>query len=278
MAAHLASLISAALVAAASLTSLTLGPETVYGIDEQAALAVVQGFAGVLVPGVLARDAVHCFLGLPALLVTQWRAWRGSLAGLLLWPGPLIFVLHSYAAHLAGTPFNELFLVSATLVVLSACTTVSVIARIDRELVHRRLATTAPARALALVLLALGLYTFGQAASGTLAAAVASTVPVEPLPRPVWAADLTVKVPALLIGGVLVWRRAPLGYAIAGGLLFGFGLAPLGYAGIMALQPVLTGSPIDSATGASLLGSAVVTFVPLAFMLRGAGSGHHERL
>jgi len=274
---HLASLVSAGLIAAASLTSLTLGPETLYGTDESAALGVVRGFAGVLVPGFLARDAVNLFFGLPVLLVTQWWTWRGSLAGLLLWPGALLFVLYTYASYLAGAPFNELFLAYATLVVLSASATVSVLARMDRVRVRQHLAPTVPARALALVLLALALLTLGQAASGALAAAVASAVPVEPLPRHIWTTDLTVKVPALLIGGVLVWRQLALGYATVGGLFFGFGLASLGDAAIVALQPVLTGTPLDLATVVIPLVSSAISLAMLASVLRGAGWGHRER-
>jgi hypothetical protein len=51
------------------------------------------------------------------------------------------------------------------------------------------------------------------------------------------------EVPAVLIGGVLLWRRATLGYVAGVRLLLQFGLTPSGLAAIMALQPALTAEP-----------------------------------
>jgi hypothetical protein len=92
----------------------------------------------------------------------------------------------------------------------------------------------------------------------------------------VWTTDLAIGVPATLIGGVLLWRGAALGYVVAAGLLFAFGLTPIALAAILALQPWLTGSVIDGATIVGLLVFAAVAFVPLGFFVRGARAGRQS--
>jgi hypothetical protein len=89
------------------------------------------------------------------------------------------------------------------------------------------------------------------------------------MPRHVWTADLAIGVPATLAGGVLLWRRTPLGYTVAAGLLLAFGLTPIALAASFALQPWLTGAAIDVATIVGLLGFAGVAFAPLVFFARG---------
>jgi hypothetical protein len=93
----------------------------------------------------------------------------------------------------------------------------------------------------------------------------------------VWIVDLTIEVPAVLIGGVLLWRRATLGYVVGAGLLLQFGLTPTGLAAIIALQPVLTGSPIDVGAIAGLLIFSAVCFATLTFFVRGAASVGAQR-
>ena len=41
-------------------------------------------------------DALNLVVGLPILLVSMWLARRGSLIGLLCWPGALFYILYVY--------------------------------------------------------------------------------------------------------------------------------------------------------------------------------------
>jgi len=101
--------------------------------------------------------------------------------------------------------------------------------------------------------------------------ALSGVAPIEPVAHRVWVADLALGAPATLIGGVLLWRRAALGYVTGAGLLFSFSVTPVELAAMLALQPQLTASPIDGATITGLLIFAAVSFAPLAFFLRGSG-------
>lgn len=67
-------------------------------------------------PGFLAHDGFNLVVGLPILLGSLWLARRGSLIGLLLWPGALFYVLYTYALYVVGAPFSALFLPYVALV------------------------------------------------------------------------------------------------------------------------------------------------------------------
>ena len=182
----------------------------------------------------------------------------------------MFYVLYTYALYLVGVPFGPLFLGYVLLVVVSAYTIIGVVTSINHAAVRERLSSVIPARTIGGILVALALLTVGQDGGGAIATARGGGSQAEPLARHVWTVDLTIGVPATLIGGVLLWRRAALGYVVAAGLLFAFGLTPLALAAIFAMQPWLTGSAIDAGTIVGLLVFAAVAYVPLGFFARGA--------
>lgn len=67
------------------------------------------------------------------------RARRGSLIGLLLWPGALFYLAYTYVHYLVGAPFSALFLGYVAIVALSAYTTIGLVASIDRDTARQRL-------------------------------------------------------------------------------------------------------------------------------------------
>ena len=268
--AYVATLMVAALIAIVSVAGLRWGSAGLYGDDRSVVAGVTPSTAGVLVSGFLAHDGFNLVVGLPVLLGVLWLARRGSLMGLLLWPGALYYVLYTYALYLLGAPFRALFLLHVALVSLSAFTTIAVVASVDGEAVRRRLAGIVPARTVGGLLVGLACLTLAQDAGGAVVSALAGIGPAEPIARHVWTVDLVVEVPAVLLGGVLLWRRQSLGYVAGAGLLLQFGLTPLGLAAILALQPILTSSPLNVGTIVGVLIFSVVSFVPLAFFVRGA--------
>jgi hypothetical protein len=251
-----AALLLAALTALVSAAGLLLAPARLYGGDPS------------LEPVFRGQDAANLLVGLPNLLGSLWLARRGSLGGLLLWPGALYYVLYTYALYLVGAPFNALFLAYVALVVLSAYTTIGVVARIDGDAVRRRL-SRAPARAVGGVLVGVGfLATAGLAA--LVIPALGDPAAVAPLLHARWIVDFTVGNPVLLLGGVLLWRRAGLGYAIAAGLLFLSGVNGVAFAVGGVLGALLTATPIEATVIGVHLAIATVCLALLAVFLRGA--------
>lgn len=267
------SLVVAALMAVASVAGLVLGLAGLYGVDPKLALGVTEAEAGLLLPGFLGQDIFNLIVGVPLLLGSMWLARRGSLVGLLLWPGALFYAMYWYVLYVVGAPFSVLFLLYVPLVTLSAYATIALVSSIDGEQVRRRLAGTVPARVVGGVLVVLALLTLAQDAGGALVTALAGDAPAASAARHVWIADLALEVPAVLVGGALLWRRRPLGYVAGAGLLLQYGLTPLGLVASMVLQSVLTASPLDVSTSVALLVFSVVCFVPLAFFVRGVARG-----
>jgi hypothetical protein len=58
------------------------------------------------VSGDIGTDTLNLTVGLPILLGSMWFAWRGSLIGLLCWPGALFYVLYVYTFYVLDMPFN----------------------------------------------------------------------------------------------------------------------------------------------------------------------------
>ncbi len=269
--AYASTLLVALIMAGVSAVGLVQG-SALYRVDPKVAAGVSTSTAGVILPGFLAHDAFNLFVGLPILLALLWLARRGWLIGVLLWPGALFYVLYTYTTYLVGSPFTVLFLPYASLVVLSAYTIIGLIASIDGEPVRQRLAGSVPARTVGGLLIGLAFLTMAQDAGGALTTALGGAAPIIVAARHVWTADLVLEVPAVLLGGVLLWRRETLGFVAGAGLLFQFGVTPVALAVMIALQPILTGSPIDAASIVGLLVFAAVSFAPLAFFVRGAVS------
>jgi hypothetical protein len=206
-------------------------------------------------------DAANLIIGLPALLVAMRLARRGYLIGLLLWPGALFYVLYTYALYLVGGPFDLLFFGYVALVTLSGWSLISIVASIDGEEVRRRLAvTTARSVGGALVVIAMLAYAGLTAAAVSSLGSPANAVGM----RPQWVVDYALGTPALLLGGALLWRRAPLGYVVGPGLLLVSGLNGLAFSASAVLDSLLAGRSIESAVVVVHLGISGVSFALLA--------------
>lgn len=256
--AYLASLVVAVLMTIVSIAGVLLTPGRLYGGDP----ALSSVFVG--------QDAANLVVGLPILLGSAYLARRASLVALLVWPGALFYVLYTYALYLVGAPFNALFLAYVALVVLAAYTTIGVVASIDGEAVRARLGK-APARTIGGVLLGVGLL----ATLGLLALvlpALGEPALVDPLLHARWIVDFTFGNPVLFAGGVMLWRRAGLGYATAAGLLFLSGENGVAFAVGGVLGALLTQTPIDAPVIAVHLVIATACLAILAYFLRGARS------
>jgi len=75
--------------------------------------------------------------------------------------------------------------------------------------------------------------------------------------------------PAWVIGGVLLWRREPVGYVGGTGLLFSASMLFIGVIGIVLLQAVQSGVPFPLVDVALLLTMGLICFIPFGFFVRG---------
>jgi hypothetical protein len=240
-----------------------------------AMLMTIASVAGLLLQGtvypteelrnwVVANDIFNLVVGLPSLLVTMWLARRGKLIGLLCWPGMLFYVLYVYVAYVIGVPFGLLFLPHLVLATMSAYTLIGLVASIDGQAVCKRLSGSVPARTTGGILLALAILIILRQVA-LIAAAVTGGAAVAPPELAQWIDDFAVACPVLIVVGVELWRRKPLGYIGGAGLLLAYGVLSL------SLVPTMvSASPIDVG-GILIVGiMAALCFVPFAFFVRGS--------
>ena len=163
------------------------------------------------------NDWVTLILALPLLVVALARVRRGSVRGQLLWLGMLGYSTYNYAFYLFGAALNVFFPLYAILLVLSVVGLILALSRIDVSAVAGGFAVRTPVRIIGGVLVGIGVglaclwlaMWAGYAFAGR-------PTPIEPEAfKLVAALDLTVMVPALTTGGILLWRGAAWGFVLA---------------------------------------------------------------
>jgi hypothetical protein len=247
------SIVVALIMTAASVGSL-LFPSNIYPTEE-------------LRQGYLANDVVNFVVGLPILIVTMWLTKRGKLIGLLCWPGALLYTFYNYIAYIFGMPFSWVILLYILLNMLSAYAIFILMKGIEWNKVKDKLAGKIPEKftggflvfyGVAFFLLALSVITGTNADQGTVS-------------KPdigVSIADMVLSA-LLFIGGILLFRRKPLGYVSGMGLLFAASTLFIGVILIVLLQPVLTNAPFVLEDVIVLSGMALICFIPTGLFMRG---------
>ena len=249
--AYLLSLVIAFVMTIASLAGLLYGPSIYPGLEAK------------MLPLFVGQDALNLVVALPMLLGSMWLARRGSLTGLLLWPGALFYVLYDYGYYVLGAPFNAFFLPYIALMTLSAYTMIGIVASIDGGAVRDRLAGTVAPRLAGGFLVVLSLL-FTTLWTLMTISALSNGTSLDPIPHVVVIMDLTVQLPALLVGGILLWRRQPLAYVVAVGLLLQAGVYLAGLSVITIAQEVVTSAPFDPV---AVVSGFVVGAICLALIL-----------
>jgi hypothetical protein len=215
----------------------------------------------------LANDAVTLAIGLPILLGSMWLTRRGQLAGLLFWPGAILFGLYNYLVYLFGMSLNWMFPLYLLIVTLSLYTTIGLLVAIDGQAVKGRLAGRVPER-LGGGFLALLSFGFLTLAIVEIVRAIAGQSAMSRPDLGLRTADFIAGA-AWVIGGVLQWRKQPLGYVAGPALLFQTSNLFIGVIVIVILGPLLFDAPFVLADLVVLSIMSVFALVPLALYLRG---------
>jgi hypothetical protein len=200
----------------------------------------------------------------------MWLARSGKLIGMLSWPGALLFVLYNYIAYTLAVPLNTIFLLYLTLVMLSVYTLIGLAARINGKVVQKSLTGAVPERVAGGVLVGLGLLFFLRAAGVIVNALITGTL-IAQTELAVNTSDLLVS-PALVIGGVLLWRRREFGYVIGLGLLFQASMLFIALIIFLLLQPFLTTAPFVLADVVVIFAMGLICFIPFFLFVRGVVS------
>src|SRR5215203_966272 len=163
------------------------------------------------------NDWVTLVLAVPLLVASLLLARRGSVRGLLLWLGMLAYGAYNYAYYMLGATLNAFFPLYILALVLSVATLILALSRIEVAEIAASFRPKTPVWIvggyLAFIAVGLAFVWMGVWAAYVFAG---QPTPVEPEAfKLVAALDITIMVPALTLGGVLLWRRKAWGYIVA---------------------------------------------------------------
>ena len=168
-------------------------------------------------PAWLGNDLITLIIAVPLLITGMSLARRGSIRGLLLWLGVLAYSALNYAHYLFGATLNAFFLLYVVALALCVAALVVLPARIDAPSVATGFGAKTPARTIGayFVLLGAGFFAAWTGIWGThVFAAWPTPVEAESF-KSIIAVDIMTLVPALVLGGVLLWRHRAWGYLLA---------------------------------------------------------------
>jgi hypothetical protein len=216
----------------------------------------------------LANDLVNLLLGLPILLGCMWLTRRGSLLGLLCWPGALLYTFYNYIAYIFGMSLGWLTLAFVVMVLLSGYVSLDLLRSIDSKAVQSQLAGAVLEKISGGILVLFGV-AFSFLAVGVIAEANQTALQMTDLGVAI--ADIVLST-LLFVGGILLFLRKPLGYVSGMGLLFAASALFIGVILVVLLQPLLTDAPFVVEDVVVLSGMALICFIPTGLFMRGVVS------
>ena len=169
----------------------------------------------------LGNDAITLFLAVPILIVALIYAQRGSLKAGLVWLGVLDYMLYNYAFYLFGAAFNAFFLLYVALLVLSIFALIYGLASLDVAEIGRQFSPRTPVKWIGgyflFVAAGLGFVYVSQSIAFITTGQLPAIINITGHPtNVVFALDLTLLIPWLVLGAVWLIKRQPWGYVIAG--------------------------------------------------------------
>lgn len=218
----------------------------------------------------LTNEFVNLLIGLPILLLSMWRARRGHLDGLLLWPGALLYVLYNYIAYAIGMPLNWLSYIYVALVFLSGYAIFELVRKIDPRTFQGQLGGSILIPISGWILAILGALFLLRALNMLVVAQMHQfRMPVTEIG--VLVADMVLST-IWIAGGVLLILRKPLGIAVGLALLLSASALFLALILYLLLGPALTGLPLNPGDILMVIAMGMVCFVPFYFYLRAVQS------
>ncbi len=171
----------------------------------------------------LGNDAITLFLAVPLLVVALVWSRRGSVRALLVWFGVLDYLLYNYAFYLFGAAFNDFFLVYVALLGLCIFALIFGLANLDVNEMAQHIRERMPRRWIGgyflFVAVGLSFVYLSQSIGFIFTGQVPSIVTTSGHPtNVVFALDLTLLVPWLVLGALWLMKRQPWGMVIVGSL------------------------------------------------------------
>jgi hypothetical protein len=249
-----------------------------------AALVAVAALGGLLLPSTYARetsvwstqaivqDWINLVVVAPWLAITGALARRGSVKARLFLGGALVYTLYSFAIYAFAVHFNRLFLVYCAALGLSCVALVGLGAGFARAGTRGWIIAQAPLRTAGGFLVGIAVLFAALWLKEVLPAVLRGSTPgsigeAGLLVNPVHVLDLSLLLPAMLIAGITLWRRQPLGLVL-GPILLVFAALMTAAVGAMFVVLHQRGLPVDWPAAALFFGLTLASAALLAALLR----------
>jgi len=220
-----------------------------------------------LVQTFLTNDIINLIIGIPILVGSIWFTGREKLAGLLLWPGALLYVIYNYIAYVFGRPFDLFTFVYLALILISAYIIYDLIRKVDSNSVKQQLAGAVGEKIAGWFLLIFGILFILRAVNIFVSASLNQVV-LPPTEIGVSIADIVISI-LWIIGGIFLLRTKPLGYTAGLGLLFAASMLFVGLIIFLIIQPVLTAAPFIPIDFIVVTVMGIILSIPFVIFLRG---------
>ena len=200
-----------------------------------AVLPAIAAGAGVFIPGLyrdnpglvaqaIGQDAITLIVALPTLVIGAFLTSRGSQRARLIWLGVLVYVVYTYASFAFGIRFNPLFLIYVTLLGCSTYALIGGLVTTDWAGIKAAFTERTPVKVVSIFLVVIAglfyLLWLSEAVPASLTGIPPQSVKEDGTPTNViHVLDMAWLLPALLIAAVSLWRKHPIGYALAAALL-----------------------------------------------------------
>jgi hypothetical protein len=166
-------------------------------------------------------DAVTLLIAVPLLAVALALSTMGSARGQVLWIGMLIYAAYTYAYAVFGAVFNDAFLVHIAILSMALFALACAVPNLDRGAIAEALRSDRRARSvgafLAIVGVLQGLLWGFLIVRNAITGELLHDIPVAGQ-HLVFALDLGILMPLLIVSGVLLFRRLPIGYLLGGAM------------------------------------------------------------
>lgn len=158
------------------------------------------------------NDMVTLFIVVPMLLLSLFYSLQGSKRGRLFWMGSLWYMVYNYTFYLFGSAFNVFFLLYTALVVFSAFTLIFALLQTDAQAFSRSFSQKTPYKFVSTFMLIFAVLLGGMwivlALSFVFTGQLHSSISQTDHPTAiVFAVDLVLLIPSLILSAVLLWQK-----------------------------------------------------------------------
>jgi hypothetical protein len=221
----------------------------------------------------IGQDAITLVVALPALLMSAFFTGRGSLRARLIWLGILVYIVYTYASYAFGIRFNPLFLAYVALLGCSTYALIGGLVTTDWAGLKAGFTEQTPVKAVSIFLVLIAGFFYLTWLSEAVPASL-SGIPPQSVREDgtstnvIHVLDMAWLLPALLIAAVSLWRKQPMGYALAVALLGNLVFLALAILSMVVFQ-ARGGEPLDIPSVVMFGALLAISFGMLIWHMRG---------